>query len=1327
MIENTAAPLTEAQTGLWYAQRLDPSNPIFNTGQYLVLDGALDIDLFRQAADTVALQADALAMRVQETPDDGPVQVPEPAFRPLLQVIDLSGEADPLAAAQQRMQEDMATPLDPSARAMACQQLFVLGALRHVWYLRVHHVAIDGYGMALLEAKVAQWYRWLSAGQGAAPAALPSCAAVLQSDADYRAGERRERDRAWWLEAFAEPGLVASLGEGLPVSGHTFRHVSAALPHACERAVHALADRIDVAWPDVLTGLTAAYLCRHAAAAETVVGVPWMGRMGDASAEIPAMVMNVLPVRIRPDEQAPLSDVMVDVMRSLRQARRHGRYRSEQLRRDLGLLGGQKRLYGPMINVLPFSDAGNWPDGLAATRHVLGTGPVDDLTFSFHADGSGAGLVLDIDAHPDLYDNQVVQAHLARLLCFIEAAAQADTLAQVQTLTPAEQVYWTHTVNDTAHPVPDTTLWALIEAAMLQYPERLALTDAQQTLDYAALDLETQRWAAILRQHGVRRGDIVAVALPRGNDLALALLSSLRAGAAYLPLDIEHPAGRLQTILEAAQPRVVLTTAEVAARLPAVPQQLWVERDCDASRLVLLDDGQAADNAPQADDAAYILYTSGSTGTPKGVVIEHRAIVNRLLWMQQHYGVGMDERILQKTPVTFDVSVWEFFLPLMSGATLVMAPPQAHRDPAWLAALMREQAITTLHFVPSMLAAFLDEPSINGLEPRRIFCSGEALPAALRDRFHQMLPGVELHNLYGPTEAAVDVSWWPASADDRSVPVPIGFPVWNTALYVLDDAMRPCPPGTQGHLYLAGRQLARGYLGRPDLTAERFVADPFRAGERMYATGDLARWRADGAVVFLGRSDHQVKIRGQRIELDEVEAVLARAEGVGQLAVIAHADARGEAWLVAYIVPHDPQQAPATEALRQHLAAFVPDYMIPSVFVMLPVLPVTANGKLDRKALPVPMFSGVAGREAEGATEKRLAALFAEVLGLSQPVGAEQDFFEMGGHSLLAARLVQKVRQAWPHAVGLGLVFEHPTVARMAAWLEVLDRAAEAEGAAAESNMPKAGGEGFGPWLVLAQGAAHPDAAPLYCLHPAGGLSWCYGALGRALDSQRPVHGLQALALDPSQPSPPSMAALAASYVDRIQASHRGGPWHLLGWSVGGIIAQAMAAELQDRGLPVGVVAMLDAYPADCWRAQVEPQENMALKALMHIAGFDLSALQGAPLERDTVIRFLRASGHPLGELDDAQIAGVLRVVDDNNRMVREHHHRHYDGEILYFRAALDHQGLNLHPEQWQPYAGRLDIHDVAALHAHMTGPKALQTILPVLKDRLIGYDSQSG
>lgn len=1334
---STATPgmhaLTEAQNGLWYAQRLDPDNPIFNTGHVIEIDGPLDMPALQQAAQRALAEAEVLTVQFVDDAQAGPLQRTGAVASPTLQCIDLQTQADPHAAALAAIAAEQNTAVDPTRDALSTFKLFVLGPQRHIWYQRVHHLLADGYGMLLIENRVAELYAALTTGS-AAGTPFGRYADLLAEDLAYRQGTKRGDDAAWWRAAMTPMPTVQGLAEGNATSAHTWLRCEAGLPQSLVERLKARADAADMAWPDLLTVLTAAYLGRHTGSSANVVGVPYMGRLGSVGARVPCMAMNVLPVNLDIDEDAPLETSLSAIARQLQQSRRRGRYRSEQLRRDLGLLGGARRLHGPLVNVLPF-DAPMALPGLQTRRQVLSTGPVEDLTITFRANATTGELLLTLDANPGLYSQADIDAHRQRLGQFLDTAVDAAALHSVPTLTPAEHRHWLYTVNATAHPVEASTLTALIEHSFARTPGAPAIDDGTRVWRYDEVDALTAALARRMQQAGVRRGDVVAVMLPRSAELVLALVATLRCGAAYLPLDAAHPPERLATIVQSAQPRVVLVQPDWAGRLPdTVPRQA-VDLQALAGDAAHGSGTPLLREAPEPHDAAYVIYTSGSTGTPKGVVVEHDAIVNRLQWMGQFYGIGADERILQKTPATFDVSVWEFFLPLLQGATLVVAPPEAHKDPAWLARIIRDQHITTLHFVPSMLAAFLAEDGSRGLALRRVFCSGEALPAALRDRFHERVRA-ELHNLYGPTEAAVDVTYWPAGAHDSSLPVPIGYPVWNTAMYVLDEHLRPVPSGVTAHLYIAGRQLARGYLGRDDLTDARFLPNPYTAGAespqchgaRMYATGDLARWRSDGALVFLGRSDHQVKIRGLRIELDEIENVLANAPGVAKLAVIAREDRAGDPRIVAYVVVQ-PGAHPDAEALRSHAAARLPDYMVPSAVVFVDDLPVTRNGKLDRAALPAPSFEARASRAPEGETESQVARLFAQVLEHSGPVGADDDFFELGGHSLLAARLMAELRSWSGQAMGLGALFERPTVARLAAYVDSLARSAGPQAApdghaAGDGHNGSAGNEGFGPVIALQQPRTPPAShrPALFCIHPAGGIGWCYGALGRALMPARPVHAIQALALDMQAEAPASLDAMARQYVDTLVALQPEGPYHLAGWSVGGIIAQAMAVELQVRGLPVGTLAMLDAYPSDVWRDSPEPEENASLKALLLIAGYDPAELHDVPLERQAVIGFLRASGHPLGELTDAALQGVIRVVENNNRLVRGHRHRRYEGDVLYFRAALDHVGTGLDPALWQPYVRGIEVHDVPTLHAHLTGTQAVQAIAPVL-NRLLATD----
>jgi amino acid adenylation domain-containing protein len=573
-----------------------------------------------------------------------------------------------------------------------------------------------------------------------------------------------------------------------------------------------------------------------------------------------------------------------------------------------------------------------------------------------------------------------------------------------------------------------------------------------EELSYAELDERTNRLARHLVWQGAGPETVVAVLLDRGVDLVVALLAVLKSGAAYLPVVPGLPQDRIGFMLAEANATAVITSNAHRSALPAAMATLLFDdprlraepAGVSAAALTAAETGGPLRGA----NPAYVMYTSGSTGTPKGVVSTHSGLTNRLAWMQDRFALQAGERVLQKTPFGFDVSVWEFFWPLMHGAAIVLARPGGQQDPAYLAELITRERVGTVHFVPSMLTAFLDEPAASACTGlRRVVCSGEELGASVQNRLFLRLPGVELHNLYGPTEASIDVTAWRCEKVSAGEAVPIGGPVLNTRMYVLDDFLRPVPPGVNGELYASGVQLARGYVSRPGLTSERFVACPFSPGTRMYRTGDRVRWTDEGALVFVGRADDQVKIRGFRIEPGEIEAAVEAHPEVLQAAVIVHEDERGDKHLVGYVVPGtaaaaasaaptasaDPvQELPAR--LKRFLADRLPGYMVPPTIVVLDGLPLSPNGKLDRRALPDVGRARPGletGRQPATPQEELLCEIFAEVLRLPV-VGVHEHFFDLGGHSLLATRIVNRIRTVMGIKAELADVFEAPTVAELA-------------------------------------------------------------------------------------------------------------------------------------------------------------------------------------------------------------------------------------------------------------------------------------------------------
>ncbi|MFI9392710.1 non-ribosomal peptide synthase/polyketide synthase [Streptomyces bauhiniae] len=1006
-------PLSSAQRRLWLLHQVNGPDPAYNIPAVWRLTGTLDRDALQAALNDLAARHAPLRT-VFPAVDGVPYQrVLDDVRVPLLDGDDLAAEA--------------AHPFDLTSELPVRAVLSEVGPQEHVLLLLLHHIATDEWSDRPLLADLGTAYAARTEGRA------PDWAPLPVSYADYTLWQHdmlatAEADLlAHWRGTLA--GLPAELN--LPTdrprpaeSSGRGGTVGFTVPPAPAHALRVLARDHGVSMFMVAQAAVAALLHRLGAGDDIPLGAPVSGRADESLEGLVGFFVNSLVLRTDLSGDPTFAELLARVRETGLAAYEHQDLPFERLVEALNPERSLARhpLFQVMVVHLTGRTDGPVLPGLTAHRETVGQGSAKfDLSFDFVEQEDGIQGWIEYSA--DLFDEPTVQL-LARRLESLLAQAAADPGRRVGTLDVLrddERALVLTGWNDTTRPVPDDTLPELFRAQAARTPEATAVVFEGTALTYAELDQRVDRLARTLAAHGAGAETTVAVALPRSPALVVTLLAVHRAGAAYLPLDPGHPADRLAHMLTDADPACLVTTEGIG--LPATGT-LCLRVDADGTP-----EHPADAPLPTAYDPrhpAYVIYTSGSTGRPKGVAVPHAGIVNRLLWMQDAYTLTGADRVLQKTPAGFDVSVWEFFWPLITGATLVVARPEGHQDPAYLAALIREQGVTTAHFVPSMLRAFLDEPAAarcTGL--RQVMSSGEALPAPLAADFHRVLPGSRLHNLYGPTEASVDVT--ATEIRPGATTVPIGRPVWNTRIYVLDAGLGPVPPGVAGELYLAGVQLARGYLNRPGLTAERFVADPFGGpGARMYRTGDLARWTPAGELEYLGRVDDQVKLRGFRIELGEIEAVLTADPQVAQAVVVLREDR-----LVGYAVPAEGAHPDPAE-LRAHTAAMLPGHMVPAAVVLLDTLPLTPNGKLDRRALPAPDFAAeVTSTRPRTEREETLCALVAEVLGLER-VGVEDDFFSLGGDSIVAMQLVARAR-----AAGLAFsprdVFRHKSAAGLAA------------------------------------------------------------------------------------------------------------------------------------------------------------------------------------------------------------------------------------------------------------------------------------------------------
>ncbi|MDT0429199.1 non-ribosomal peptide synthetase [Streptomyces salyersiae] len=1030
--------LTAAQRGLWFAQRIDPADPSYNVAEYADIRGHLRPGALRRAVGHTVAETEALRSTFGER-DGVPFQRVHERAHVDVPLVDLSEHEDPHTEAVRRMERFLSEPVDLGTGPLVRMTLYRLSETHHLFHQQVHHLALDGYGAVLTLARIAEVYTALCGSPSAAPPSRPvaSLAALVEEEDAYRASHQHDADREFWTDHLA--GAPAPAAPPARTGPAVYGALSVRREFSAEETarLRAAAKRAGTGWPTFFMAALAVCQHRDRGLAEVVLGLPVTGRRTALARATPGMLSNVLPMRLAVSPADRVADLAKRASAVARKVLRHQRHPSESLRHQLGLTGSRTPLTGPSVNILAFDDTlrfGPCP----ATLHNLSIGPVEDLAVAVHASYTGGGTRLDLLGDPGLHTRQELTAQHARLCRVIDAFADDPyrTIGSLRLVGDDEhrRVLGLGAARPPAARGGDSLL-PLPEQLALQAratPDRTAVVCADTRLTFAQLDRQVDVLAGVLAARGARPGSRVAVGLPRSTDLVVAMLAVMRTGAAYLPLDPSYPADRLAFMIEDSRPVALVATARSA-------------RTMDPGATVHLVDpaGAAAETGrrepvrPSPGDAAYVIYTSGSTGRPKGVVVEHRSLSN-LLEHHRHEAhapaeaaLGRRLRVALSAATSFDAS-WDPVLWMVAGHELHIVDDDVRRDPQALVDFLVEQRIDAVETTPTYLRQMLTAGLLTGPRhrPRVIALGGEAVDDALWDELADD-PGLLVFNYYGPTETTVDAV---TARVTGGSPV-IGRPVAGTGAYVLDPSLHQLPQGAVGELYLTGEGLARGYAGRPGLTAERFMPDPFgRPGGRMYRTGDLARWSEDDTLEFLGRNDRQIKVRGFRVETGEIEAALRSLPGVADAAVVLASPEDGPERLAAYLVAAPEGAAPGHAEVRDALAKVLPGHMVPAAWATVPRLPVTPNGKLDTAGLPeaVPLASG--GAAPRTPEEARMCAVFAECLSLPR-AGRDDDFFLLGGHSLLAMRLIGRIRGEFGAELPIRALFAAPTPAGLVAAL----------------------------------------------------------------------------------------------------------------------------------------------------------------------------------------------------------------------------------------------------------------------------------------------------
>jgi amino acid adenylation domain-containing protein len=1041
------APLSFGQQRLWFLHQLEPAGTAYNLAEAVRLRGRLDAASLQRALTETARRHEVLRT-VYAMIDGEPRQIVQPPAPVPLPLIHLSGLPAPRREAEAgRIAADAAArPFDLARGPVLRAALLEIGRDDHVLLLALHHIATDGWSMGLLIRELTLHYAEQNAAQSSgAPSPLPALPLQYSDFAAWQRGwlqgETLDNELRYWQERLTGaptqlalpvdhpwPAVQSSRGDRTPV----------ALDGDTAAVLRELARERGATLFMVLAGGLAALLQRITGEDDLLLGTPASGRDRPELEGLIGFFINTLVLRADLSGDPGVPALLSRVKETVLGADAHQVLPFERLIDALELPRDLSR--SPLFQVmLAFQN-------LPAVAERPGTLDVQPFPFAVHQSqfelyfsltDTPGGLFGLLEYRTDLFEAASawrLARHFEALMTGMARAPQVP-VSQLPLLSVAEEQLLVHEWNDTATafswPRERGGLHHLVAAQAARTPGAVAVSCAGESLTYAELETRANRLARHLRSLGCGQETRVAVAMERSLELLVALLATLKSGAAYVPLDPDYPRERLDFMLADAKPAVLLLQERLRAGLPETAAQVLPLHS--GGRESEGFDGAALDEPADDQQLAYVIYTSGSTGRPKGAMGHHAGIRNRLLWMQDAYRLSAADTVLQKTPDSFDVSVWEFFWPLLAGARVAFALPGEHRDPAALAARIAAEGVTVLHFVPSMLQLFLEEPGIEACRSlRRVVASGEALTPELVRRFHERLPGVALENLYGPTEASVDVTFQPCLPDAQGRTVPIGRPIANTRIHLMHPGGRPVPLGVAGELWIGGANVGRGYLGRPQLTAERFVPESldFQGGSRAYRTGDLARRRPDGAIEYLGRIDHQVKLRGVRIELGEIESALLGHSGIREAAVVVRED-RGMRRLVGYVAPAGIATA---DELRRFLLARLPEVMVPARFVELDALPLSPNGKLDRRALPAPdSASALADTEhvpPASPLEEILAEVWSQVLDVT-PVGVRDNFFALGGDSILSLQVVARMRQRG-FDLTLQQVFQHQTVRELA-------------------------------------------------------------------------------------------------------------------------------------------------------------------------------------------------------------------------------------------------------------------------------------------------------
>ncbi|PGV75242.1 non-ribosomal peptide synthetase [Bacillus cereus] len=1025
-------PLSNAQSEIWFAQQLDVTNPIFNTGEYTEIQGEIDLLKFKEAIRQTILEVESLHVSFVET-EDGICQTVNKKPKVTVDVFDLSTESSPHDKAIAWMKKDLKVPTDLKQGPLFKEAIFQIAPDKYYWYQRIHHIAVDGFSFSLISRRVAQIYSSIMKNIDYKKGKLDSFSLMIEEDIEYRSSSQYKEDKHFWEKRFVDQPEATSLSkESTKISTEFIRETqflnSVDLDKLKESAINS-----GVNWADIFIAATGAYLHRITDSKEVVLGLPVMCRLGSKSLRIPGMMMNLLPLRLSIDSQMSLLDIAKQVSTKINEIKKHQRYRSEQIRRDLKLLSDNQRLYGPIINVMPF-DYNLSFDGKRGITHNLSAGPIEDISINVYYRANGQDLRIDMDANPSVYRQDELKSHLQRWMKYINNVNidfLGEPIKSIEVLSEDERNEILYQFNNTKMEYPrNRTIHQLFEEQVCRTPNQLAAVYENEKITYEELNKRANQLARRLQEKGVQPNQLIGIMVERSIEMIVGILGILKSGGAYVPIDPEYPKERIEYILKDSNVNILLTQNSLLENVQYKGSVLNLNEEENYSLNV-----SNLEFLGHPSDLAYVIYTSGTTGKPKGVMVEHHGLCNLKEYFKEKIKMSEEDRVLQFASLSFDAACWEILMSLLIGSSLYIPKKQTILDYQLFIKYMNENKITMALLPPTYLSQIKpsDLPSLE-----KLITGGSAPTLELIEKWRKYVTYI---NAYGPTEDSIMTTVWIGNEEFEGSTVPIGRPIANHNVYILNQNTQLQPIGIAGELCVSGEGIARGYLNLMELTEEKFIDNPFVQGEKLYRTGDLAMWLPDGNIKYLGRIDHQVKIRGYRVEIGEVESAISNIKGVQDTYVIDHTNSNGDKALCAYYVA---ERVFTVSEIKEYLADQLPNYMIPSYFISLEEIPVTPNGKVDRKKLPIPdenLDTGTVYVGPRNTVEQELIDVWKSVLGIKK-IGILDNFYDLGGDSIKAIQVSSRSLQKG-YKIEISNLLKFPTISQLSNYVEPVTNIAE--------------------------------------------------------------------------------------------------------------------------------------------------------------------------------------------------------------------------------------------------------------------------------------------